>query len=105
MGQSYTQTNLQAAPSTTGMLGGLGALAVGGSQTGAATPSDRRLKKNVVELAMFENGLKVYAFTYNWEPDGVRHVGYMADEVLRVCPDAVSTRGGYLMVDYDRVGM
>jgi hypothetical protein len=35
VGQSYTQTNLQAAPSTTGMLGGLGALAVGGNQTSA----------------------------------------------------------------------
>ena len=61
--------------------------------------SDRRLKCDVVHLGELPSGIPVYAFRYigyeTW------HVGCMADEVLKVIPEAVSEHeSGFLQVDY-----
>lgn len=63
--------------------------------------SDIRLKKNIKKIGTRNDGLGVYEFDYVW--GGGRQVGLMAQEVQQVYPDAVSERGGYLMVDYGKV--
>lgn len=63
--------------------------------------SDRRLKKNVRRLGTRADGLGVYEYEYVW--GGPRQIGVMADEVLRVKPDAVHEYGGYYMVDYSKL--
>lgn len=61
--------------------------------------SDRRLKRDVVKLGERPDGLGVYAFRYLWSE--LLHVGVMAQEVLKVKPEAVLTLpSGYMAVDY-----
>lgn len=64
--------------------------------------SDRRLKRDIREIGKLANGLKTYAFKYIG--DNVQRFGVMAQDVLKVRPDAVfNTPSGYLAVDYGRV--
>lgn len=80
-----------------GMLGGL--LGLGGKIGAALITSDRRLKADIEQIG--QNGpLGVYRFRYVWDEPGTERRGYMADEVQRVKPEAVSEVGGYLAVDY-----
>lgn len=61
--------------------------------------SDIRLKDDIVRIG--GNGpLGVYRFRYIWEEPGTRHVGYMAQEVAQVAPEAVVERDGFLAVNY-----
>jgi len=65
--------------------------------------SDRRLKTNIRKLWTKTNGLGVYAFNYLWS--AVQEIGYMADEVVKLFPEAVVPHpSGYVMVDYGKVG-
>lgn len=66
-----------------------------------ATSSDRRLKRNIVRLGTSSVGLNVYSFNYIWSDDV--HVGYMADEVKELYPDAVVNVGGYDAVYYSQI--
>ena len=51
------------------------------------------------------NGLELYRFRYTGD-DRTLYVGVMAQEVQKIDPGAVShDRDGYLMVDYDRIGL
>ena len=51
------------------------------------------------------NGLELYRFRYKGR-DQTTYVGVMAQEVQKVEPSAVwRDRDGYLMVDYDRIGL
>lgn len=81
---------------------GLGFGAAGGAGAGlGAIVSDRRLKCDVVKVGEW-GGLGLYAYRYLWSP--LRHVGVMAQEVLRVKPEAVVTMpSGYLAVDYGKL--
>jgi hypothetical protein len=58
--------------------------------------SDRRLKRNIRRIGT-KFGLPWYRFTYIWGQDAE---GVMADEVLQVQPEAVTTYNGYLAVNY-----
>lgn len=62
--------------------------------------SDKRFKKNLVELGELANGAKTYIFEYLGET--VRRFGVMAQEVLHI-PGAVHDVDGVLHVDYGRV--
>jgi len=66
--------------------------------------SDIRLKRDVLLLAVLDNGLRLYRYRYLWS-DQV-YVGVMAQEVQEVTPEAV-VRGadGFLRVDYRRLGL
>lgn len=65
----------------------------------AAMASDRRLKRDVVHLYDRPDGLGVYLYRYLWSP--LRYIGVMAQEVLKVKPEAVVTMpSGYLAVKY-----
>lgn len=85
---------------TTDPMGTIGKMAkVAGT---VAMMSDRRLKRDIVPLGKRPDGLIVYLYRYLWSP--VLHAGVMAQEVLRVKPEAVFTlAGGYLAVDYGKL--
>lgn len=68
--------------------------------------SDRRAKRDVVQVATREDGLKLYSFRYLWSD--VTLVGVMAQDLLNdpVKHDAVSLHeSGYYQVDYAMLGM
>lgn len=61
--------------------------------------SDRRLKTDIVQIGKLPSGIPLYTFKYIGTDD--EQVGVMADEVLKVIPEAVLTDAdGYYMVDY-----
>jgi hypothetical protein len=61
--------------------------------------SDERLKTDIVKLGEGWGGLGIYAYRYLWSP--IRYVGVMAQEVLKVKPEAVAVHpSGFLMVNY-----
>ncbi|MGZ5183615.1 MAG: tail fiber domain-containing protein [Caldimonas sp.] len=62
-------------------------------------PSDRRLKYAISRIGEMASGLALYEFKYIW--GGLGQIGVMADEVLKVIPEAV-VRGddGFLRVNY-----
>lgn len=69
---------------------------------GAMMFSDRRLKTNI-EFLEERNGIRWYTYEYFWAP-GITQTGVMADEVQKLCPEAVWTNpNGYKMVDYERL--
>lgn len=68
---------------------------------GLAMFSDRRLKTDIEVSHTTPDGLTVYRFRYKWSmrPE----MGYMADEVIMLYPDAVSeTPEGWQIVDYTK---
>ena len=84
---------------------GMGTGALSGSTTTTTQPgsffSDRRLKEDVERIGEGDNGLPIYKYRYKGEPD--THIGFMADEVEQVRPEAVGLHPtGYKTVDYDR---
>ena len=85
--------------------GGGGGIAGGGGITVPSgfelTPSDIRLKTNIVKVGERADGLGLYEFDYKW--GGPRQSGLMAHEVAELYPDAVHVHDGYLMVDYSKV--
>ncbi|TRD11811.1 tail fiber domain-containing protein [Erythrobacter insulae] len=86
-------------------FGGFSGLTGGGMDMGM---SDRRLKQNVRKIGDHPAGFGLYLFDYRPEfseiCSGQNVFGVMADEVRKVCPDAVSLhRSGYWMVDYARL--
>lgn len=88
--------------SNNAMMGGIAGLA--GNAMRFIPWSDRRLKKNIVALGADHNGLTVYRFNYIWD-DPATYVGYMADEVRPLFPDAVVRQpNGFDAVDYARIG-
>jgi len=65
--------------------------------------SDRRLKKDITRIGTADNGLPIYAYSYINDPHDTTHIGFMADEVKDLHPEAVSTDlMGYQMVDYGK---
>jgi hypothetical protein len=89
-----------------GSDGGAGAMqAIGGMiMLAAMMYSDRRLKKDVQKLSSRADGLNFYEFRYIWEEASEPlSVGFMADEVEKIYPNAVIDIHGYKMVDYARI--
>ncbi len=81
--------------------------ALSGSTTTTTQPtsfwSDRRLKHDIKRIGKTDDGMPIYSFKYKGDDSEQTHVGFMADEVEKVKPDAVNTEpSGYKSVDYDR---
>lgn len=77
-----------------------------GSGIGAYSAlSDRRLKKNIVEVGETKKGFSLYMFHYNTQDDNDhRHLGVMAQDVMETMPEAVHTdENGFMSVDYGMV--
>jgi hypothetical protein len=92
---------LGAAASIAGIAGNL--FGAQGAFPGALSGwSDRRLKKNIKPIGEI-NGLKWYEFDYIW--GGPRRIGVMAQEVLKIIPEAVVKIGRWLAVDYSKLGV
>ena len=106
----YTRPSLQ-------VFGGLHLLTqgTGGSASDSAanmtkTPSDRRLKENIVRIGTHPLGFGLYLFDYKPEYRGVcgdgRQFGVMADEVETVMPSAVAMHPeGHKTVNYAMLGI
>lgn len=97
VGQQYQnelgqyQADRQASAANMGALGSLGGAML--------MKSDRKAKRDIVEVA--ERGdLTVYAYRYIEDKPGTLRVGYMAQEVMKLFPAAVSKIGEWLHVDY-----
>ena len=74
------------------------AAAAGGVLTSASS-------KTSLPLVRLDNGLELYRFRYKGS-DRTLYVGVMAQDVSKIDPSAVShDRDGYLLVDYDRIGL
>jgi hypothetical protein len=80
-----------------------GNIVVTWNASGIFTISDRRLKKDVVQVGKLADVLPIYEYSYLGGRQ--RHRGLMAQDVERVAPSAVSEVGntGYKAVAYDRV--
>ena len=74
----------------------------GKAASGVAAGSDIRLKEDV-KLIGKENGHNIYEFKYIGKPE-VYH-GVMAQEVLKIKPEAVIVQDGHLAVYYDQIGV
>ena len=56
-------------------------------------------------LGRLDNGIGIYRFRYSGN-DHTFYVGVVAQEVQTIVPNAVSRgRNGYLLVDYDKLGL
>src|SRR5690606_18761071 len=92
--QKY-QADMSRYNSQMGALGGL-------FGAGLSLFSDRRLKEDVERIGKTDSGVPVYKFKYIGSP--VTHIGYMAQDLLELQPEAVSQDAdGYYRVDYSKV--
>lgn len=72
--------------------------------------SDPVIKENIVRVGTHPLGFGLYLFDYKPEYretcGHARQFGVMADEVLKIMPEAVSRHAnGYMMVDYMQIGV
>ena len=64
--------------------------------------SDRRLKENIQKIGESISGLGIYKFNYIGKAK--QYIGAMADEVIKLVPEAVVTMdNGYLGVNYNLI--
>lgn len=92
--QNY-QNQMNQYNSSMGALGGL-------FGAGMSLFSDRRLKENIERIGKTDSGVPVYKFNYIGSP--TTHVGYMAQDLLQLQPEAVmKDADGYYRVRYDMV--
>ena len=81
----------------------LGGLVQAGASIGAAAASDKRLKKNIVEIGN-KNNLPWYSWDWNDLAKSIgltgSDEGHIAQEVQAVRPDLVIEQNGYLAVIY-----
>jgi hypothetical protein len=96
--QGQQNAAAQAAGSKSANQQGLYGLMGAGMMAGAMKWSDARLKRDIRQIGTLPNGMGVYAFRYLWS--AAEEIGLMAQEVLRLKPDAVSRIGEFYAVDY-----
>ena len=90
----YGGTTSQNAPSDySPIIGALGSVA-------SAFISDERLKENIEKVGSYK-GLNVYEYNYLWSP--VKWVGFIAQEVEKIIPEAILNVNGFKVVDYGKI--
>jgi hypothetical protein len=83
-----------------------GGLFVNGAVTATnfVTPSDERLKMRIETLANSEWAIgQLRGVRFEWRDTGARDIGFIAQELGKVIPEAVVERAGELYVSYDKV--
>lgn len=85
------------------VLGGVGSAAQGAAMAGAVF-SDKRLKTDVETVGKDDAGRRLVSYRYKGEPENVRRVGHIAQEVAKTDPHAVRKVGKYLAIDYGLLG-
>jgi hypothetical protein len=86
----------------------VGSISTTNSATAYNTSSDRRLKQDIEPLAATDKLMQMNPVSYNWkaDPDGPRSMGFIAQEMEELCPDAVSTDNtdeAMMSMDYGRI--
>lgn len=107
-GQNALNAGFQTANTRQGILGNLKTISEIGANFGQAASgfSDRRLKADIKKIDDY-GPLSVYHWRWN---DAAKElglsgdeVGFMADEVEQIMPEAVGVKSGYQTVDYGAV--
>jgi len=86
--------------------GAVGSISVTSSGTTFNTTSDIRLKQDIEPLEVTDKLMAMNPVSYNWksDPDGPRSMGFIAQEMEEVMPEAVSTGDDDIMsMDYGRI--
>ena len=87
----------------------VGGVDVTSSGTTFNTTSDIRLKQDIEPLVATDKLMQMNPVSYNWkaDPDGPRSMGFIAQEMKEIVPDAVSTtdddEGAMMHMDYGRI--
>ena len=84
----------------------VGTVSVNGSGTTYNTTSDIRLKQDIEPLEATDKLMAMNPVSYSWkaDPDGQRSMGFIAQEMADVMPEAVSTGDDDMMsMDYGRI--
>jgi len=63
--------------------------------------SDRRVKKDIRCIGQADNGLPIYTFRYLDDPSDTVCMGFIAQDVEKVRPEAVTQVNGILAVNYE----
>ena len=115
----YQNSNLVILPTTSNTTGhtsitdgtntayvSTGGLFVNGAVTATnfVTPSDERLKMKIDTLENSEWAIgRLRGVRFEWRDTGARDIGFIAQEVTQVIPEAVVAHAGELYVSYDKV--
>ena len=88
--------------------GAVGTISVTSSGTTYNTTSDIRLKQDIEPLQATDKLMAMNPVSYNWkaDPDGQRSMGFIAQEMEEVMPEAVSTGDdddAMMSMDYGRI--
>ena len=59
-----------------------------------------RLKENIEKIGSYK-GLNVYEYNYLWSP--TKWVGFIAQEVEKIIPEAILNVNGFKVVDYGKI--
>lgn len=95
---NYGGTTTSTSQTPTNTLGTIGSLLTGGLGLFSMF-SDRRLKEDILRIGTADNGLPIYLYRYKGDP--IPRIGFMADEVEMLHPEAVTVMGnGYKGVNY-----
>lgn len=98
------QNKAQGSQNSTNNMMGL----VGMGLTAASMFSDRRLKTDIRYIGE-ERGIRKYSWAWNKLASRLglhgKGSGVMADEVAKTHPEAVSIRDGFMIVDYQKLGV
>jgi len=87
----------QSLASNNAMMGGLFGVASAG--LGGWMRSDRRMKTDIRQIGSTFKGTPIYA--YRWMDEPVTQIGFMAQEIEKLVPDAVLDIGGVKHVNYE----
>ena len=83
----------------------VGSITYNGTLTVYGTTSDRRLKSNITDLTTADSGLLIDSLLprkFNWTNSGQADVGFIADEVQKILPSAVTgTENGTKEEEYE----
>jgi hypothetical protein len=75
---------------TMGMIGGIGSGLLQGAGMAAMAFSDKRMKKDIKPLGKAGSVLGLTAYEYSYKGDDKKRVGFMAQDVKKVLPEAVA---------------
>ena len=109
--QSFANVNIERHPDlapprpvmqNVGMAALMDGLSIATSVATIYAASDRRVKENIKKIGESISGLGIYKFNYIGQAK--QYIGAMADEVIKVVPEAVGTMSnGYLGVNYNLI--
>jgi len=102
---SITDGTNTAYVSTGGLfVNGAGVFTGSVTATNFITPSDSRLKMKIETLANSEWAIgQLRGVRFEWRDTGAKDIGFIAQEIVDVIPEAVVARAGELYVAYDKV--